>query len=231
MAILNFQMEYSGQSAIYPRRGILQCNDTYGQITTAGYINNASGNSLIGTPLQSDDIIFCSYGTNASLSAMFSPSIANGIVTLIPYTGFLKQYASGTFTLAQLQGAYTTPIQLITAPGSGFMVLIDQFQLELIYGSAAFSGGGVAYLQYGATAHGINFATPVTGSTIPATLFTGLNANIIISVPGTINATAGIVTSVTNNAAITYTNATAVFTSGTGGSGTWSAIYSIIPIV
>src|SRR3569833_4711063 len=108
------------------------------------------------------------------------------------------------------------------------MVVIHSFVLELIYGSAAYTGGGAAYLQNGATAHGTNYAT--LSSDLPATLFTGLGASTAVSCNCNINTTTGLATSACGNAAVTYTNATAVFAVGTGGSARWYVYYSIDPI-
>lgn len=164
---------------------------------------------------------------NADATTIAVPMSSNGSAVL-SFANTLPRFATGSFSLAQVQGAFTTPVEIIPAPGSGLMVLVHWFALQLIYGSAAYSGGGAAYLQYGNTAHGTNYATG--SAAIPAAFYTGLAANSAISTTGQINSTTGLATSVCGNAAITYTNATAVFTSGTGGSGKWYCLYSIVPI-
>jgi len=166
-----------------------------------------------------------SANADATTSAVAMSSNTAGV---LGFVNTLPRYATGSFTLGQVLAAYTTPVELIPAPGANFMVVILQFCLELIYGSAAYANGGAAYLQYGATAHGTNYATPVAG--IPAAIFTGLAASTAVSALGNINTTTGLATSVAGNAAITYTNATANFITGTGGSARWYAWYQIVPI-
>ncbi len=163
---------------------------------------------------------------NSSATTIAVPMSSNGSGVL-SFANTAIRYAAGSFTLAQILAAYTTPLTIIPAPGAGFMVVIQQFVLELVYGSAGYAGGGAAYLQYGSTAHGTNYATPVAG--IPAAVFTGLSASLAIQALGNINTTSGLVTSVAANAPISYTNATAVFTSGSGGTANWYVYYSIVP--
>lgn len=134
-------------------------------------------------------------------------------------------YATGTLNSAQILDLYNTPIQLLAAPGASKMIVVESFTLELIAGTQ-YAAGGVVYLQYGNTAHGTNYATSNTA--IPAAFVQGA-ANAAISTTGTINSTTGLTTAVAGNAAITITNATAVFTTGTG-TARWHLVYRIVPI-
>jgi hypothetical protein len=129
------------------------------------------------------------------------------------------QIATVPLTLAQLQGAFTTPVQVVAAPGATSVVDVIDATLNLVFGSAAFSGGGAAQLSYGT-----GVTTPAT-ATWAATDFTGLAANRIDKVAG---ALAFQLSSNVVNKAVNYTNATAVFTAGTGGSGLLSVSYRII---
>ena len=139
----------------------------------------------------------------------------------------VNQQVSGTLTLAQLQNLYTTPIQVLPALNTGFMYEVDKVIVEAVYGSAAFTGGGNIYLQYGTTAASSNAAS----GNIAAAFLTGLSANSVISTTGAINGTSGLASSVSNGAPLTFTNGTAVFAAGTGGSALYTVFYKVIPVV
>lgn len=138
----------------------------------------------------------------------------------------VNQYKTGTLTLAQILDLYNTPVEILPTLSTGFMYVVDKLVIEAIYGSAAFSGGGNIYLQYGTTAHGTNTAT----GNIAAAFLTGLSADSIISTTGAINSTSGLATSVTDGAKLTITAGTAVFTAGTGGSAVYHVYYKVIPV-
>jgi hypothetical protein len=122
-------------------------------------------------------------------------------------------------TLAQIQGAFTTPVQVIPAPGAGNLVDVIDCTLDLVYGSAAYAGGGAGQLSYGTA-----LTYPAT-ATWAATVYTSLAANQVNKVAGALAVTAS---SNVLNTAVYYSNATAVFTAGTGGSGILSVTYRII---
>jgi hypothetical protein len=113
-------------------------------------------------------------------------------------------------TLSQILNAFTTPITIIPAAGAGTVIDVIDATLNLVYGSAAYSGGGAAQLSYGTA-----LTYPAT-ATWAATVYTSIAANQLNKVAG-----AAAVANSSNfiNKAITYSNATAVFTGGTGGSG------------
>jgi hypothetical protein len=132
------------------------------------------------------------------------------------------QIATVPLTLAQIQGAFTTPVQVVPAPGANSIVDVVDAVLNLVFGSAAYSGGGAAQLSYGT-----GVTTAATAAVWAAANFTGLSANRIDKVLG-VNIVGTTLTSALLNKAVNYTNATAVFTAGTGGSGLLSVSYRII---
>lgn len=138
------------------------------------------------------------------------------------------RFASGLLTSNQIKNLNTTPVELIPAPGADFMVVINSFSLETVFGTLAYTGGGFTYLQYGNAAGGpgANYATFETS--IPDT-FIQSGASSVILTQGSMNSTTGLAATSTNNAAITITNDTALFATGDGIC-RWYAWYSIIPI-
>ncbi len=138
----------------------------------------------------------------------------------------VNEYKTGTLTLAELLALYTTPVEILPVLSAGYMYVVDKLTLEVLYGSAAFVGGGNVYLQYGDTAHGTSTAT----GTIAAAFFTGLSADSVISATGAINGTTGLVVTATESENITITAASAVFTVGTGASAVYHVNYKVIPV-
>lgn len=171
-----------------------------------------------------------------TLPAADGGSNPNGTTTSIPLatntsgaltfanTGLI--YASGTLSSAQILLLNTTPVKLINAPGAGFMIIVQQFGLELIFNTTPYTLGGNVYLVYGATGGGSNYAT--TRTNIPQTFIQG-GASAFITTPGTVNGTTGLTTANTANAQISITCDTQQFT---GGNSTlnWYCWYSIVPV-
>lgn len=64
---------------------------------------------------------------------------------LTPYTDLgisdIQQIASGTLTSAQILALNANPITLIPAPGVGKTIIVDEIQLFLDYGTAAYVAG------------------------------------------------------------------------------------------
>lgn len=160
-------------------------------------------------------------GTSAILASAVVPagvSITDNRGTGAGGSGI--QIATVPLTLAQLQGAFTTPVVVVPAPGATSMVDVIDAVLNLTFGSAAFSGGGAAQLSYGT-----GVTTPAS-ATWAAAMFTTFTASQMGKVAGAIAASTA--TANVANKAVNYTNATAVFTAGTGASGLLSVSYRII---
>ena len=123
------------------------------------------------------------------------------------------QYATVAMTAAQFNGMYAAPFLLLAAPGAGLMNVIDKLDINLVYGSAQFAAGGAVGAQYGNTVHG---AGPAASATEAATDYTSATASTMFHISGGLST--GAVTSTAINTAIYLSNATAAFTTGTGGS-------------
>lgn len=99
---------------------------------------------------------------------------------------------------------YTTPIEILPAPGAGKMYLVDEMQVRVDYNSAASAAGGLVVLQYGTTAAGAGTAIV----TVAAATFNAVAADSIVRAPITVGATPASVA----NTSICLSNQTAVFT-------------------
>ncbi len=131
----------------------------------------------------------------------------------------ILQYATIPLTLAQIIASNSVPIPLLAAQGTGTMIEVVSLTLDLIRGSAAFSGGGAMAAYQGTTSAGV-----LATATIAATVFTTFPASQIIRVAG---AQAVAASSTVLNVGLVFTNPTADFTSGTGATGIVKLVYRV----
>lgn len=115
--------------------------------------------------------------------------------------------ASVPITAAQFNAMYTTPVQLVDAPGANKLIVVDRMELVLTYGSAAYAVGGVVSAQYDATANGAG--VKATNTEAAADFFVTASNTFLFN--GAIGA-APFTTSV--NKGLYLSNATGVFTTG-----------------
>jgi hypothetical protein len=119
--------------------------------------------------------------------------------------------ATGTLTQANLIAMFTTPVNLLPAPGAGLFYYIEFMELFHKYSTAAYTGGGVVAVQY----HG---STVITKSA--ATLVTATSSESVYQRPTLYdldNSTGtgkGLDVASLANLGVDITNATAVFAAG-----------------
>jgi hypothetical protein len=132
--------------------------------------------------------------------------IKRPVLTAYPET-MLQQLreARVPLTAAQLEAMYAAPVSILPAPGAGYMIVVDQIELEIIAGGTAFTAGGAISLVY----HGGSVSPHA--SSIPAADLTGASGTAIYQLPP-ITA----VIAVPANTGIDITNATQAFASGNG---------------
>jgi hypothetical protein len=183
-----------------------------GTVNTANIANNAvtyakfqqvAANSLVGNP-------------TGSLANAQGITLGNGLTfvgTALELNPSFSNQVTVAMTATQWNGMYATPVQLVAAPGAGLMVIVDSVYLNLIYGSAAFVGGGSVGLQYGNTAH---LAGEAASATEAASDFTSAVANTMYRIGGGLSTGAG--TAAAINTAVYISNISAAFTVGTGSS-------------
>ena len=153
----------------------------------------------------------------AALTAQNANNALSNPVTSANLDPQILQYVSFPLTLAQILALHGTPITIVAAQGAGTLIEVVSAVLNLVYGSAAYAGGGVVSLNYGNTA---NLA--VTAG-IAAAVFTGLGANEIETMTGPVT----LASSVCLNQPLVLLAATANFTVGTGGSATLKVAYRV----
>lgn len=122
----------------------------------------------------------------------------------------LASTATVSFTSANITGMYATPVQILAAPGSGKINIIDSIQWDYAYSTAAYSGGGLITAQYGTTDHA---GGTICTLGIPAATLNGLSASGQLYDVAT---SFGAANTVVENAAIYLSNASGAFTTGSG---------------
>lgn len=98
--IQDITTDTAGQIGVNPRTVRIVCNDSLGTVTSAGYLNPTS---LQGYTMLPTDFVFIMYGANSNTPGIFTPTITNGIITLVelPNTsgGVILPVVNGNFAV------------------------------------------------------------------------------------------------------------------------------------
>lgn len=147
-------------------------------------------------------------GTSAML-ATAQATLTAGTVSIEDNRTGSGQVRTAVVTLsnAQVLAMFTTPVQIVAAQGLGTVVNVISMLLENVDGGVAYGGGGAIQLSYGS-----GLTTPAS-VTVAATFLTSPTVTQVITAAGALATAAA---SAVVNKAVNITNATAVFTTGTG---------------
>lgn len=140
-------------------------------------------------------------------SAMYQINSALNALVAAGTSPLLLKYATVAITAAEFLGMYAAPKLLIPAAGANQLLLLDRLELVMTYNSAAYAAGGVAAVQWDATASG---AGVVASSTLAATVFQSTAST-------SWNMNAGVVPAAfatTVNKGLYLSNLTAAYTTG-----------------
>jgi len=113
----------------------------------------------------------------------------------------LSQYASIPLSSAQILALNATPVTLVAAPGAGKTIIVQDVLFTMTTTATAYASGGNVTFQYS----GGNAVTNNVASTVVTAA-----AGTSYTVRQAIDVTAAV------NTALTVTNATGAFTTGTG---------------
>jgi hypothetical protein len=119
--------------------------------------------------------------------------------------GNLKQTVAVALTAAQIIAMGTTPVALISAPGAGKCIIVDNITLKMVTTATAFTGGGAVEFRY-TNASGTKVTADVAAAVITASAGTSFT-----NVRGIEASLTGVA-----NAAIVIRSADAAFAAGTG---------------
>jgi hypothetical protein len=122
-----------------------------------------------------------------------------------------RKHVQVTLAAAQIIGMYAAPVVLVAAPGAGHTVMISKASFRITRTATAFTGGGAAIIQYGATVNG--GGTQAADSTIASTVITGAAGTTHTWRSGLTNLSDN---SALDNVGLYISNATAAFAAGTG---------------
>lgn len=231
MSITNFKQQFLDQTFLVPgvspeftqdggqvRLNTLYVTDNYATLTAAGYLNPyvaangvvSQGSQSLGMVVLASDLWFVYFNGG---TGCFQPSIsASGVITLLPVFGS-NMTAIVPMTLAQFTGMYAAPYLLVPAPGAGSLIIVNSMQINLIYGSAALTSGGVVAAQYDSTVHGAG--TLATNSEAAADFFATANT-VFNFVAASGNTTGALPSSACVNKGLYLSNQTGAFATGTG---------------
>jgi hypothetical protein len=156
-------------------------------------------------------------GGNANQAAIFGwffVSVSGSDVSLVAnaLSNATAQFASVAITAAQFKAMYTTPVQLVAAPGSGKLIVVQRMILDLTYVSATYAVGGSVAAQYDNTTHG--------GGVLATNTEQNSDFYATASTAFTFNPSSGdssqLLRSTTANKGLFLSNDTAAFTTGDG---------------
>lgn len=164
-----------------------------------------SGNILVGSAGNVATSVTMS--GDATIVAAGTLTIANNAVTSAKISPLIRKYVTVAISAADFNGMYATPKQLVAAAGANTLIVLDQLQLVMTYGTAAFASGGTAAVQYDSTANG---AGVIASTTLADTAFQATAST-------TFTMNAGVVAlpfATTVNKGLYLSNITGAFTTG-----------------
>jgi hypothetical protein len=134
---------------------------------------------------------------------------AAGNLAVSGATKVVKAVSQTTLTAAQINAMYTTPVAVIPAPASGQAIVVDAILVELDLTATQFAAGGVVHFYY----HGLT--VELMAQTLAASAVIGsASPSQVLMLLEPVQTSGGSV--VTPAVGVDITNATQVFTTGTG---------------
>lgn len=178
--------------------------------TTGVYTKKGVGTLVTGSP--SDKAGF--HGTaavqNAATDTAFKAAQDHGMIAA--GADYSVKHVTVSLSAANLIAMYGAPVQLLAAPGAGKSIVVSKVLFTITRTSTAFTGGGAAIVQYGATVNG--GGTQALDSTLASTVITGAAGTTESVRNGAI--ISDLASTSIQNAGLYISNATAAFAAGTG---------------
>ena len=121
------------------------------------------------------------------------------------------QFVSVPMTAAQWNGMYAAPFALVAAPGANKLIIVENMEAIMTFGSADYAAGGIVFAQYDLTADGAG--VKATNTEAAADFYAA--ASTTFAFIGTSGNTVGALPfSTTVNKGLYLSNATQAFTTG-----------------
>jgi len=172
-------------------------------------VGNAS-NIATAVSMSGDVHISNTGATTIQAGAVTGSKIANNAVDYAQLALDVAASATVTLSAAQIKALYDTPVQLVAAPGSGKLIIIDSILWDIAFVTTQYAAGGVIAAQYGNAAHG---AGPAASGTLAAASLNGVAASGFLS-NGGIQGSLNVAASASLNTAVYLSNQTGDFTTG-----------------
>lgn len=175
-----------------PAAGGLSNSLLDGRVFVGNAANVATGVAMSGDVTISNAGV-TAIGANKVLSSMMSPLV--------------RKYTTVAISAAEFNGMYAAPKLLVAAGGANTLLVLDQIQLVMTYGSANYAAGGVAAVQYDSTINGAGViaSTTLAAATFQAAASTTFTMNAgVVALPFT----------TTVNKGLYLSNITGAFTTG-----------------
>jgi hypothetical protein len=173
------------------------------------FVGNAS-NIATGVAMSGDATISNAGALTIAAGAVTGTKIASHTVDYANIALDVAATATVALTAAQVNGMYATPVQLLAAPGSGKLILIDSILWDIAYGTTQYAAGGAIAAQYGNSVHG---AGPAASGTLAAATLNAVAASSFLSNAGSAGLL-DVASSAALNTAVYLSNASAAFTTG-----------------
>lgn len=161
-----------GNTSTAPNTFVGSTADSLGTITATGYMNDKALQGIV----KPNDLIYINYSDTSVFPLNTGESAILGLfqVTYSAPNWSLTAYAASSLSAsvaisaAQFNGMYAAPKLLVAAPGANKLLVLDSLSLVMTYGSANYAAGGVAAVQWDATANG---AGVIASTTLAAATF------------------------------------------------------------
>ena len=195
--------------------------DSQSTVSASGYFNAGTAYNGVGTEVVTGDYVNV-YSTTDSTLSVYRLTNTSGVITTSFVSGTVSARVAAT--AAQINAMYTTPITLLAAPGANRQYIFLGANVTIDYGSAQFASGGAMHVQYATTTAG---GGTKASATVADTVLTGITADSSFTfIPAAVVATA--VASIVNQP-LCLSNATGVFTTGTGSTAVIGITAAIVP--
>lgn len=166
-----------------PNSGNVSSSLPAGQILVGNASNVATAVAMSGAIAINDAGV-----TSINSGAISAADIAANAIGSSQLALDIMQLVSVDLTALQFKDMYGAPFEIIPAPGAGNLIVIDQMNLLMVYGTTPYAAGGPVLLQYGSSVHGAGQAASATiaaanlqGSASDAELVAGVLSNAAFS--------------------------------------------------
>lgn len=165
---------------------------------TNGNIFVGNGSNIATSVTPSGDITL----TNAGVTAIGANKVLSSMISPL-----VRKYTTVAISAANFNGMFAAPKLLLAAQGANTLIVLDQLQLVMTYGTTNYAAGGVAAVQYDSTANG---AGVIASTTLSAATFQAAASTTFTMNPGVV----ALPFTTTVNKGLYLSNITGAFTTG-----------------